>query len=164
MGMDATELLSLAVGLLRANPYGFLITIGDGQPRARLVQPIHVDGSATLSIGTSPRSRKVKDLRRTEDATFAAEDRGQFAYVTLTGTCSIIEDEAARRERWIDGLAPFFPAGPAGDDFVVLELRARRIEVMDFTRRVHPDPYGLVPAVIQWGDSGWRTVAADRAD
>ena len=161
--MDPVELLNLAVGLLRANAYGFLITTGDGQPRARLVQPVHVDDAATVSVGTSPRSRKVSDLRGVADAAFAVEDRDRFAYVTVSGTCSIIDDEAVRRERWTDGLAPFFPGGPTGDDFVIVELCARRIEIMDFTQRVHPDPYGLVPAVITW-DGSWRSVTADRLE
>ena len=56
---DAMALLHFAAERLRANPYGFLITVNTASPRARLVQPLHVDDAATISIGTSPRSRKV---------------------------------------------------------------------------------------------------------
>jgi hypothetical protein len=34
---------------------------------------------------------------------------------------------------------------------------------MDFAAGVHPDPYGLVPAVAVRGDDEWRLEAADRA-
>jgi general stress protein 26 len=89
---DATELLHLAAERLRANPHGFLITVNNATPRARLVQPLRVDDSATISIGTSPRSRKAGDLRRAAEATFVVEDRPHFAYVAVSGTCTIIED------------------------------------------------------------------------
>ena len=76
---DAMALLHFAAERLRANPYGFLITVNTASPRARLVQPLHVDDAATISIGTSPRSRKVEALRRAAEAIFAVEDRPHFA-------------------------------------------------------------------------------------
>jgi general stress protein 26 len=89
------------VRLLRANPYGFLLTAAPaGSPRARLVQHLAVEDDATIWFGTSPRSRKAADIARDPSVTYAIEDRGQFAYAAVYGTASIVSDEAGRRRHW----------------------------------------------------------------
>ncbi|MDF5758058.1 pyridoxamine 5'-phosphate oxidase family protein [Spongiactinospora sp. TRM90649] len=145
----------LAVRLLRSNPYGFLTTVGaDGRPNSRLVEHLAVDDDATVWIGTSPRSRKVADIRRRPDVTYAVEDRSAFAYVSLAARAEPVEDLAERVARWSPGHEAFFPGGPSGDDYVLIRLRPVRVEVMDFTNRVHPDPYGLMPASVELGGAG----------
>jgi general stress protein 26 len=146
---DAAGLADMAIRMLRANPYGFLVTaVGEG-PHSRLVQHLCVEDDATIWVGTSPRSRKVADIAVSALVCYSVEDRAAFAYLTIAANAAVIEDAGQRRAKWDSGLAPFFPGGPEGDDFVLLRLAAMRIELMNFARRVHPDPYGLVPAVIQ---------------
>jgi hypothetical protein len=71
---DAAGLAGVAVALLRANPYGFLITttttIVVGGIHSRLVQHLRVDDDATVWIGTSPRSRKAADVSGGEMACY----------------------------------------------------------------------------------------------
>jgi general stress protein 26 len=155
-GPDAAAgLFGVAVALLRANPYGFLIT-ADGGIHSRLVEHLRVDDDATVWIGTSPRSRKAADVSGGEMACYSVEDRAAFGYVTVTARPVLSADLAQRRALWQDELAAFFPGGPEGDDFVLLRLSPVRIELMNFARAVHPDPYGLVPAVIERDETGWR--------
>ncbi|MFC4534760.1 hypothetical protein [Sphaerisporangium dianthi] len=49
----------------------------------------------------------------------------------------------------------FFPDGPAGNDFVLIRLRPHRVELMDFSRKIHPDPCGLVPAAAERREGSW---------
>jgi general stress protein 26 len=158
------EVCRRAVGLLRANPYGFLVTISDtGRPHARLVQHLAVDDDATIWIGTSPRSRKAADIAHHAEVTYAVEDRGKFAYAAVSGTASLIADEASRRRYWEKGLRAFFPGGPAGEDFVIIRISGARIELMDFADGIHPDPYGLVPALAMHREA-WQLEPADRRE
>jgi general stress protein 26 len=160
---DAARFFGVALALLRANPYGFLITVpaGDGL-HSRLVQHLHVDDDATIWIGISPRSRKAADVAGGDMACYSVEDRAAFGYVTVTARPALSADLAQRRALWEDGLAAFFPGGPEGDDFVLLRLSPVRIELMNFARAVHPDPYGLVPAVIERDETGWRAIGSFR--
>lgn len=153
----------MAVGLLRANPYGFLISAGDGL-HSRLVQHLRVDDDATIWIGTSPRSRKAAELSGGAPVCYSVEDRAAFGYVTVTAQPGLSTDLAQRQALWEDGLAAFFPAGAGGDDFVLLRLASLRIELMNFAEAVHPEPYGLVPAVIERDGDGWRAVQPFRRD
>jgi general stress protein 26 len=154
---DAAGFFRVALALLRASPYGFLITgAAGGGLHSRLVQHLRVEDDATIWIGTSPRSRKAADVAGGEMACYSVEDRAAFGYVTVTGRPALSADLAQRRALWEDGLAAFFPGGPEGDDFVLLRLSPVRIELMSFAGAVHPDPYGLVPGVIERDAAGWR--------
>lgn len=148
------ELLDIALKLLRANPYGFLTTIDDGHPHTRLVQHLGADDDGTVWIGTSPASRKAAEISRHRTVSYAVEDRAAFAYLCLYAEAELVGDTAERVARWEAGLAAFFPDGPTGDDFVLIRLRPHRVELMDFSREIHPDPYGLVPATAELGEQG----------
>ena len=161
---DADELVGTALELLRGNPYGFLTTVAGGVPHTRLVQHLAVDDDATVWVGTSPRSRKAAEVAAGGQVSYAVEDRAAFAYVTAVGTAAVVRDEEERAARWQDGLEAFFPGGPRGDDFVLLRLSPARLELMSFAHRIHPDPYGLVPAVLVRSGNGWVTAPAQRSD
>lgn len=155
------SLVRLAVGILRRAPYGFLITSGT-PPSARLVQHLLVDDDAAVWIGTSPRSRKVRSVVADGVATYAVEDRERFAYVSVAGPADIIDGVEARIRLWEEGLRPFFPDGPEGDDFVLVRVAPDAVEVMSFADRVHPDPFGLVPARAERRKDVWQRVPPDR--
>ncbi|WP_268761188.1 pyridoxamine 5'-phosphate oxidase family protein [Frankia sp. AvcI1] len=153
--------------MLRSNAYGFLATLGSHgvAPHVRLVQHLAVTDDLVVWIGTSPRSRKVADIAANPDiqVIYAVEDRAAFAYLSVAATVSVVDDERERAAKWEDGLAAFFPAGPLGDDFVLLRLDPLRLELMDFTRRLHPDPFGLLPVVVERHAGVWTPTPPDRA-
>ncbi len=163
---DADAVVALAHAVLRASPYGFLATTGpDAAPRVRLVQHLAVDDDLRVWVGTSPRSRKAADVAaRAEAVAYACEDRDAFAYVSLRGEARLVEDLDERVARWTPGLETFFPGGPRGDDFVLVSLAVDRVELMSFAAGVHPDPYGLVPAVAVRSGDGWVLEPAGGAD
>jgi general stress protein 26 len=148
-------LFDVALELLRTNPYGFLTTVDGGQPHTRLVQHVSVDADGTVWIGTSPASRKAAEVSRHRKVSYAVEDRAAFAYVCLHADAELVEDVTERVARWQDGLESFFPDGPAGNDFVLIRLCPHTVELMDFSRRIHPDPYGLVPAAAECREGSW---------
>jgi general stress protein 26 len=151
--MDPTQLVRAA---LEAHPYGFLITTGEGgSPHARLVQHVTVATDLTLWIGTSPRSRKVEEIRRNGRATYAVEDRASFAAVVASGPATIRTELSERETHWIADFESFFPAGPSGDDFVLIRIVPDEIELIDFAHRIHPDPYGLRSQRFAREATGW---------
>ncbi len=159
---SAAHLVDLASRYLDANPYGFLVTHGSGGgPHARLVQHLASDADR-IWIGTSPRSRKAIDVAGSPQVAYAVEDRAAFAYVTFHGAASVVDDLGVRAQRWAEGLEAFFPGGPRGTDFVLLSVLVDRIEIMDFAEGVHPDPYGLVPAVVERAGASWVLTQAER--
>jgi len=159
----AEQVVALAVQAVRSHPYGWLVTAGEPAPAARLVQHLTVDDDAVLQIGTSPRSRKVRQVGDGRWATYAVENRSSFAYASLTGPCHLVTDQVERDRAWVSELELFFPAGPGGDDFVLVRIEPQRVEVTDFAAGVHPDPYGLVPQVVERTGDGWGFGSAERS-
>ncbi|MFD6463821.1 pyridoxamine 5'-phosphate oxidase family protein [Streptomyces roseolus] len=140
------ELFTAATDIVRASIYGFLTTVAEGRPHTRLVQTMQVDPDGTVWIGTSPKSRKALDIAAQPEVTYAVEDRATLSYTCLYASAEIIDDTAELTAKWQQPYAAFFPDGPEGGDFVLLRLRPHAVEVMDFTRGIHPDPFGLLPA------------------
>lgn len=160
----ADAVVALALDLLGAAPYGFLIThaVGAGAPHARLVQHVDLTDEVVLRFGTSPRSRKVDELMTHPRCSYAVEERSRFAALVAEGTARVVDDVEDRRAVWDHGFEAFFPGGPEGDDFVVVELAADRIEVLDFSGGIAPAPYGLVPAVAVRTPEGWAPAPPTR--
>lgn len=158
VALTAARVVETASLLLNANPYGVLSTIAqDGGVHARLVQHLTTDFDLGVWIGTSPRSRKAAEIRLQSKVSYTVEDRSKFAYATLVGAASVVDDLDARRRHWQSGLAAFFPDGPAGDDFVLISAEPQRVEVMNFSSGLTPSPYGLTAAVAVRSDDGWTT-------
>lgn len=148
------DLLQTALRVLRSQPYGLFATAGTGEalsstaPRVRLVEHLAVRDDGEVLFGTSPRSRKVSDVVANPSATYAVEDRARYAYAAVSGEAMVVADRGLTTELWREHLRPFFPAGPTGGDFVLIRLVPEHIETMDFSVAVHPEPFGLVPAVV----------------
>lgn len=140
--------MAAAVRTLRSHAYGLLATATADEPDIRLVQHLRVDDDATVWFGTSPRSRKAEQIRLRPGVSYAVEDRQSFAYAVVLGPAQFVDDTAVLAALWEPGLEAFFPAGPGGGDFTILRIVPSRIELMSFADGVHPEPYGLRPAVV----------------
>ncbi|GCD93617.1 pyridoxamine 5'-phosphate oxidase family protein [Embleya hyalina] len=141
-------LLDTALRIVRSHGLGFLATTDErGAPRVRLVQHLAVEDDATIWFATSPRSRKALDIGARPEVSYSVEDRRAVAYATLHARAEPVHSESESIARWDETLRPFFPAGPTGGDFVLVRLVPYRVEVLDFSAGVHPEPYGLVPAM-----------------
>ncbi len=157
--VTADELVSVALRIVREAPYGFVVTAEpEGAPSGRVVQHLEVSDELAVSFSTSPKSRKAARVAASGMATYLVENRDRFAYVSLSGPARLSDDLEERRRLWDEGLRAFFPDGPDGPDFILVELTAQRIELWSFADEVHPDPYGLVPATLVRDGGGWHVV------
>jgi len=162
--VQASRVAALDIDGLSRAPYGMLITTdANGAAHPRLVQHVGVDDELTVWIGTSPRSRNAIHMAERPGLVYAIEDRARHAYASLEAHADTLTDINVRQRRWRVGFEAFFPAGPDGDDYVVVDLRPHAIELLDFTEPLTPEPFGLVPARIEGDQSGaWRLMSAGR--
>ena len=156
--LTAERVLDAALITMKAARYCFLITLdATGQPQARLVfgYGLGHDPDMTLRIATNPTTRKVREIARDGRATVAYGDAAGEGYVTLIGEARLVTDLAERRRWWDEELRPFFPHGPEDDDFLLIEFRPRRVEVMSFAHKVANEPDSWAPAVLEWEGGRW---------
>lgn len=157
--LTADVVVGAALGIARSAEFAFLITSATtlgGEVSVRLMQPFAPDDDFNVWLGTSPSSRKVAELRADSTATLAYQGVDGAGYVSAVCDATIVTDGDARKAHWRDDWAAFFPGGAMGDDFVVLCLRARRLEVVSFAHGITPAPYGVKAAVVVREGTGWR--------
>jgi len=154
------QLLEVTRHILDAAEFCFLITRGNkGALNARLMQHFGPDGDLTIWFGASPRSRKVREIKRGSPVTVTFEYADEGAYVTLLGKAAIETAPETRCRYWRDSFSAFWPDGPEGDDYVVIRFSASRIEVMAIDQGVAPEPFGLQPAVLERHGSDWTVIS-----
>ena len=159
--MTAADWLEVARITMEAKDYCFFVTLSEsGHASARLMQPFKPEEDLTIWFGTSPRSRKVREIAANDHVTVTYENAGDHAYVTLRGQAQVERDLDARRKYWRQEWARFWPAGPGDEDYVLIKFIPSRIELMSIYRNVVPDPR-LQPAVLVREGDEW--LAADDA-
>lgn len=162
--MTPDHLLEVTKAIIEATEFCFLITVGElDAPDARLMQPFEPEPDLTLWFGTSPKSRKVRDIEQNSRVTVAFQDAAGPAYAALSGTATIETNLALRRQYWREAWTSFFPGGPEGDDYCLVKFVPLRIELMHFGRNVAPEPYGLQPAVLVRTAQGWDVATGAEA-
>lgn len=147
---------------MEASEYCFLVTSGAAGADVRLMQPFTPDEHLTVRFGTSPRSRKAREIQADDRVVLAYADATEIAYVVLKGRAALESDPAQRRSYWREEWRAFYPEGPEGDDYVLIRFVPDRIELMNLTREVAPPPYGLRPAVVARAGETWRLAEEER--
>ena len=149
-------ILTAARATMKASENCFLITLDDsGQPQARVMQPFQPESDMTVWMGTNRTTRKVQQLHQNPRATLAYYDAAGAGYVTLIGKTRLVDDMNEKRKRWMKSWKSFFPEGPTGDSYILIEFTPTRIEVMSFTQGVATKPYSWRPAILSRQGSGW---------
>jgi general stress protein 26 len=153
----ASRILEAARATMKAASNCFLITLDDsGQPQARLMAPFDPDSAMNVWLATNRKTRKVGQIRKNPRATLAYHDAAGQGYVTLIGKARLVEDLAERRRRWKPGWREFYPGGPEGADYLLIQFITERIEVMSISRHVADAPQGWQPAILVRQGEGWR--------
>ena len=153
--------LDVVRAMLKRTTYCFLITNSDSPwPSARLVQPIVEETDEfVLYFGTDPGLRKVREIEADPHVTVAVEGKRENANLILYGTATLERDLSTRRRRWLGPWRMFFPGGPTSDGYIVIRFTAERIELMNFSRDVVAEPFGLRPLALDRDEAGRWTLA-----
>ncbi len=153
---ESGRVLEAARETMSAARYCFLVTLDEaGQPQARLMDPFEPGTDLTVWLATNPKTRKVDQIRRDPRVTLAYSDAQGHGYVALIGRARLVEDLSERRRRWKPDWTPFYPDGPEGEDYVLIEVTPSRIEVMSMSQNVADDPLGWKPAILRKSNGRW---------
>ena len=155
--MTPEYLLEVARETINAVKYCFLITISESgkQANARVVEHHKPEEDWTIWICTSSKSRKVREIRSESHITVTFQDDSEYAYVTMLGLASPEDDPKEKHRHWQDDLITYFPQGLTSEDYILIKFVPLRIEIMNFARKITPEPYGLKPAVLSRSGENW---------
>ncbi len=143
------EIIAASRDIIQKAHYCTFITIGpNGQPQARVVDPLAPDADFTIWFATNPLTRKVGEIRKNPKATMSCFDSATSSYVTILGTASIVTDPALKRARWKSDWDAIYPLGSAAADVVMIRLTPARLEISSESRGMTGDPRTWLPLSI----------------
>jgi PPOX class probable F420-dependent enzyme len=144
-----SEVITAAREVIQKARYCALITIGDdGQPQARVVDPILPDSDLSVWIGTNPLTRKVGQIRKDPRVTLFYFDPAGPGYVTVLGTAELVNNAAEKAKHWKDEWASIYTGGRGSDDFLLIRVKPRRLEVVSYKAGLLGDPKTWLPTAI----------------
>lgn len=148
--------------MLEKSKYCFLITHGDqGWCSARLVEPIiatenDTKGLFKIWIGTRKDLRKAEEVWSNPNVTLTFENTREDANLVIYGKAFIETDPKIKRKYWKGAWRMFFPAGPEQDEYIAIRIEPLRMEVMNFSKNITPEPFGLKAAVLINHQNKWQ--------
>lgn len=126
-----------------------------GRSNARIMQPFEPEEDMTIFFGTSPKSRKVHEIKTNPNVTLAYYDPEEIAYVTLIGKAKVEKNIHNHWDRWHETWKRYFPEGPESEDYVLLEFLPSRIEILSFTEGAIHQSFHLRPDVLLRLENEW---------
>ena len=145
----AAQIRSAAFDVMRAARYCTLVTLGsDGQPQARIVDPLIAENEGAIWIATNPLTRKVEEIRRDPRVTLMFFNAAANEYVTVHARASVVTDSARRAAHWKPEWQPFYKQQAAGADFMLFEAKPFRLEISSPRHQLNNDPRTWRPVIL----------------
>jgi general stress protein 26 len=143
--------ITAAIDIIQKAHYCTFITVdANGQPQARIVDPIAPDADFTIWFATNPLTRKVDQVRRNPKVTLSCFDAETSSYVTLLGRGSLVTDVSEKQRHWKNEWAAIYPNGAKGDDFMLIRIAPARLEVVSESRGLVGDAKTWLPLTIDF--------------
>ncbi len=81
-------------------------------------------------------------------------------YVTVIGKAIIDDGVEDKRAGWMEPFSAFWPDGPESEDYLLIVVAPRQIEVRSYTQGVAEAPTQWTPVTLeQTGTGGWQQVS-----
>ena len=152
---ERSAVIGAAKSIARNARFCTLVTLGDtGHPHARVVDPLPPDEDMTIWMATNPVTRKVEEIRKDPRVTLSWFDSSGPGYVTLLGTATMVTDPAEKAKRWKPDWKAFYKDEYRGDDYLLIRVTPRRLEVVSYADGIMNDPVTWRPVTVDFPATG----------
>ena len=142
--------IAAAYDVMRVARYCTLITIGsDGQPQARIVDPLIAESEGAIWIATNPLTRKVDEIKRDPRVTLMFFNAAANEYVTVHARAVVVTDVKRKAAHWKPEWQPFYKERTTGSDFMLFEVKPFRLEVSSPRHKLNNDPKTWRPVILE---------------
>jgi len=146
--------IAAATDIIQKAHYCTFITVAeDGQPQARMVDPIAPDANFTIWFATNPLTRKVDQVRRHPRVTMSCFDAATSSYVTILGRGDLVTEMTEKQRHWKPDWAAIYPNGAKSNDFMLVRITPARLEIVSESRGMFGDPKTWLPLGIDFPTS-----------
>jgi len=147
---ERDRVLAAAIEIMTSVRYCSLVTLdADGAPQARAMDPFPPEPDLTVWLGTNTFTRKVEQIRRDPRVTLFYFDPEGPGYVTVLGEAQVVDDPEEKARRFKPEWGAFYDDAHRGDDYVLVRVDPRRIEVVSAPHDIAIDPKGWKPEIVE---------------
>lgn len=140
------SLLTYAKIIVDSSDSWFLVTVDKtGKPRARVMSPFPLGEDWTIWLGTSPTSRKVKQIKNNPNVVVFYYDSKSYSYVNVSGTARLVNEPELKAKYWKDGWKRYYP--DRDKHYILIEVTPHRLEVCSYKYRLFWDDNWMPPVV-----------------
>ncbi len=142
---EEQKIMQVARQIVDSAYYGTLITIdGNGQPKARIMEPFHPDKHFEIYLATNPHSRKVSEIKNNNMASLHYFDKRNLGYVSFYGKAFIVTDDSLKKTLWKPGWERFYKN--RDNDYMLIKFMPRYLEVISIASGLTGDPQTWAPS------------------
>jgi general stress protein 26 len=133
------SLMAIARVIIDSSECRALITVDESEkPHARAMSPFPPEDGMIVWLGTSTRSRKVKQIQNNPNVIIYYFDSKGLSYVTLAGKARLVNDPEKKAHYWKESWKIFYPN--RDEDYILIEVTPERIEVFSFEYDIMDEP------------------------
>ena len=142
------SLLTIANTIIDSSSCRMLITADEnGKPQARTMSAFPPDENMVIWLGTSTRSRKVKQIKNNPNVMVFYFDTKGRSYVSVAGKASIVNDPEKKAHYWKKSWIRYYP--DPEKDYILIEVTPNRLEICSYKYKLFWDSEGQ-PAFIEF--------------
>jgi general stress protein 26 len=109
--------------------YCTLITMDEnGRPVGRILDAFDPDSNLVVWLGTTPRSRKVQQIKQNSDVTLFYFDVTTYTYVSIQGKAQLINDSLEKTRHWKEEWKPFYR--DIKEDYLLIKITPQLLELL----------------------------------
>jgi general stress protein 26 len=141
------SLLTIARAIIDSAESRTLISVdAKGKPRARTMSPFPPEKNWIIWLGTSTKSRKVKEIKNNPNVIVFYYDSDSWSYVSVGGKATLVNNPDKKAQYWKEGWKRFYP--DRDKDYILIKVIPERLEVCSFKHRLFWDPETKMPAFV----------------
>lgn len=126
-----TKLKTAALEMMKSAGLCALITLDQqGRPAARMMDAFAPENDFVVWLGTNPRSRKVREIKRNPAVCLYYSNPDIPGYVMLQGKAVLVNDPKEKEKRWKPGWEEFYKS--RDKDYILIKVIPSRLEVVNY--------------------------------
>lgn len=148
---DSQAVLAAAREIVKKVRFCGLVTVDQsGQPQVRAMDAFPPEDDWIVFLATNKTTRKVEQIRNHPEVALYYFDSESPGYVTVVGRARLVDDAKARETYWKNDWSDFYDDANRGDDYLLIEVKPLRVEVMSIAHQIAADPKGWKPAIVEF--------------
>jgi general stress protein 26 len=126
-----------------------LVTVDEnGKPHAREMAPFPPEDNWVIWLGTSTKSRKVKQIQKNPNVVVFYYDTYASGYASVSGQARLVNDPELKAKYWVKGWDAFYP--DRDKEYTLIEVTPEVLEVCSFRYRFFWDPETGIPPLVEF--------------